>query len=139
MTTTPARPTPLDMPNPRLPLAQLPAVAAAMHSALTAAVELGVVRARMTGASWADIGRALGMTKQSAHERFRHLEGGKLAVGYVRDPLTNRRSGYVEDPSYGEASRIVLPPGPSHLARARAAELGDLRELVPVPRQELPA
>lgn len=40
----------------------------------TAAARLdeGVGFARLTGASWAEIGRAVGMTRQSAHERWAH-------------------------------------------------------------------
>jgi hypothetical protein len=30
-----------------------------------------VHRARLYGASWADVGRAFGITRQSAHQRFR--------------------------------------------------------------------
>lgn len=35
-----------------------------------------VIAARKTGASWAQIGAALGMTRQSAHERWGHLARG---------------------------------------------------------------
>lgn len=35
--------------------------------------ELAVFRCRAAGATWADIGEALAMTRQAAHERFRHV------------------------------------------------------------------
>lgn len=38
-----------------------------------------VVRSRAAGKSWADIGAALGITKQSAHERFRGVVGERAA------------------------------------------------------------
>jgi hypothetical protein len=40
--------------------------------AATARLDEGVGFARLTGASWADIGRAVGMSRQSAHERWAH-------------------------------------------------------------------
>lgn len=43
---------------------------------LMEATNRAVATARLQGASWADIGRELGITKQSAHQRFRWLEAG---------------------------------------------------------------
>ncbi|WP_157440294.1 hypothetical protein [Actinokineospora inagensis] len=40
------------------------------HRPLT---ERAVAAARTSGASWNDVGQALGVTRQAAHERFRHL------------------------------------------------------------------
>lgn len=45
--------------------------AASVKERLDAAVTL----ARHSGASWADIGRAAGMARQSAQERWRHVDG----------------------------------------------------------------
>jgi hypothetical protein len=36
-------------------------------------LEKAVANARTNGSSWAEIGTALGVTRQSAHERFRHV------------------------------------------------------------------
>ena len=36
-------------------------------------LEKAVAQARSKGSSWADIGAALGVSRQSAHERFRHI------------------------------------------------------------------
>ncbi|SDD17365.1 hypothetical protein [Actinokineospora iranica] len=36
--------------------------------------ERAVAAARATGASWADVGAALGVSRQAAHERFRALD-----------------------------------------------------------------
>lgn len=39
------------------------------------AISAGVVRARAAGATWAEVGDALGMTRQGAHQRFGMLDG----------------------------------------------------------------
>lgn len=36
-------------------------------------IEQAVIQARTTGLSWAEIGNALGISRQSAHERFRNI------------------------------------------------------------------
>lgn len=46
--------------------------AAELHAVETS-LETAVARALHWGASWADIGAALGVTRQSAHRRYRHL------------------------------------------------------------------
>jgi hypothetical protein len=40
-------------------------------------IERAVLTAREAGMSWADIGNALGISRQSAHERFRGIAPGK--------------------------------------------------------------
>jgi len=40
---------------------------------IEATLETTVARALHWGASWTDIGAALGVTRQSAHRRYRHL------------------------------------------------------------------
>lgn len=47
-------------------LAQLVALAAALDDAAA----VGVAGIRASGRSWADVGRATGMTRQAAHERW---------------------------------------------------------------------
>ncbi len=42
----------------------------ALREALDAAIAEGVEGVRATGYSWGDIGQALGISRQSAHERF---------------------------------------------------------------------
>lgn len=44
--------------------------AAAAHGEASEQLDQAVARARDYGASWADIGRAVGITRQSAHERW---------------------------------------------------------------------
>jgi hypothetical protein len=51
------------------PLAAVEA-AAALRDVADSAIVAHVAEARPRGASWAEIGGALGMTRQSAHERF---------------------------------------------------------------------
>lgn len=46
-------------------------------AALRDAAGAHVANARRLGASWADVGLALGVTRQSAHERFRRWERGR--------------------------------------------------------------
>lgn len=91
------RMTPLDMPNPRLALEAVPAINAAM----TAEVARAVLRARLNGSSWSEIGRKLGVSKQAACKRWGHLDAtpggvdvvvrhdaqGRVEVAYVSDEL----------------------------------------------------
>jgi len=49
------------------------ATAAERLKAAEADLETAVARALHWGASWAQIGDSLGVTRQSAHRRFRHL------------------------------------------------------------------
>ena len=51
--------------------------AAAAKERLGAAVAL----ARHSGASWADIGRSAGMARQSAQQRWRHVDGAGGGAG----------------------------------------------------------
>ncbi len=46
---------------------------AARLRTVEADLETAVARALHWGATWAEIGDALGVTRQSAHRRFRHL------------------------------------------------------------------
>jgi len=61
-----------------VPIGDLLLAGAALHHAL----ERAVYRLRMQGASWADLGRALGVNKSSAYRRWRHLDElrGDVAV-----------------------------------------------------------
>lgn len=80
------RPTPLDVPRQRPPapagtrlavsLEQSRALAPALLLATADAVRL----ARLQGRSWADIGQALGVSRQSAWERWRHLDGAGVGL-----------------------------------------------------------
>lgn len=49
------------------------AAAAAQLRTIETNLEIAVARALHWGASWAQIGDTLGITRQSAHRRFRHL------------------------------------------------------------------
>ena len=49
------------------------ATAASELEAARAALDAAVARALHWEASWADIGEAVGIARQSAHRRFRHL------------------------------------------------------------------
>ena len=49
------------------------AEAAAQLRTVETNLEIAVARALHWGASWAQIGDTLGITRQSAHRRFRHL------------------------------------------------------------------
>jgi 3-methyladenine DNA glycosylase/8-oxoguanine DNA glycosylase len=62
-------------PTDRLRLDALAATGVAAHRLRTAEtdIETAVARALHWEASWAQIGDALGVTRQSAHRRFRHL------------------------------------------------------------------
>jgi len=50
------------------------------HRAMVQALINAVERARQTGSSWAAIGRALGMTKQGAQQRFAETPDGGAGV-----------------------------------------------------------
>ena len=94
-------PTPLDMPQvrpdipaPRYSVEDLRAAGTAVAEAMTHAVRL----LRLSGASWAEVGARLGVTKQSAHRKYAHVDAveimlcvegkGAARVAYLRDPMT---------------------------------------------------
>lgn len=69
------RATPLDMPPQRPALAPTtPAQLRQIGEALHRALELAVRRLRLEGGSWADVGHALGVTRQAAHQRWRYVD-----------------------------------------------------------------
>ena len=49
---------------------------AGMRVLLESLEELQVANARSLGWAWEDIGRALGVTKQAVHKKYRRLLGG---------------------------------------------------------------
>ena len=53
-------------------------------------VEVAVAHLRVDGASWAQVGRALGISRQGARQRFGDASG---ATGSVRTPVVHRCSG----------------------------------------------
>jgi hypothetical protein len=55
-------------------------VLAAEQAAVGRRLDAAVARARAAGASWDRIGTAAGITRQSAHERWRHVLAGEPAA-----------------------------------------------------------
>lgn len=103
---------PADLPAPPS-LAQIRQAGELLHQALNDAV----VRLRLHGGSWTDVGRALGISRQAARLRFRHLdeESGvsaiELRVSAGRSAFVSVRLG--EDVATDPAARrlVVLAAG----------------------------
>jgi hypothetical protein len=78
----PAAPSLEDAEHPGLdcPPVAVDEIAQIVHAgeALQRALERAVIRHRLAGASWADVGRSLGISRQSAQQRFRHLDLGQV-------------------------------------------------------------
>jgi hypothetical protein len=49
------------------------ATARRLHRVSEEVIERAVVRARVCGASWSEVGRALGVTRQGAQQRYGHV------------------------------------------------------------------
>lgn len=80
--------TPLSMPQQRpalddVPLEQLRDFGRLAGQALADALERAVRHLRLAGASWSDVGDRLGVTRQSAWEKYRHVDA--YGVRLVRD------------------------------------------------------
>lgn len=71
----------LELPNPLDTLA----VDAAVERALSARREALVDRARAAGASWTDVGEALGVTRVSAYGRYGKDSGSGASTGPASD------------------------------------------------------
>lgn len=87
--------------------------------------EDAIVRLRLNGGSWADVGRALGISKQSAWQRFRYLDG------HPQDPVIGVR--VVEGRAEFVSTRLgeVLPVEPRDRRLAVLSAGRQLRELTP--------
>lgn len=100
-------------------LATIRAVGEQLHALLEDAVSV----VRLNGGSWTDVGRALGITRQSAHARFRHLD---------RDPsagfeLVRWPDGRAEFRSTRTHERLEFEPARRRQALARSTSR--LREI----------
>jgi hypothetical protein len=125
-------PTPLDVPPRRdvwtstnrdayfrgASVAQLRMVGGQLHLALERAVK----KVRLEGGSWSDVGAGLGITRQAAWERFRHLDDrrGLVEVRVVVD-ATGKRTATARSVELDE----MLIGGPAGVVAA----VGVLREL----------
>ena len=67
-----------------------PAQSSPQMRKLTTQTEKRVQRMRAEGASWQQVGSALGITRQSAWERFRHLRTGRVTGGVPEGVMLNR-------------------------------------------------
>lgn len=83
-------------------LDEIKAANVAQQGAMQAVLN-AVLRARECGTSWSDIGRALGITKQGAQQRFAELDEDALARAIFE---TRRRGSVVHVP---KPMAIVLP------------------------------
>lgn len=94
-------PTPAGVPVPRTPvdddpigtyLQELGSTSRGLGDAAVATLERAVATYRACGYSWADVGRRLGLTRQAAHQRFRHLDTERVVVVRVLDAFGKARA-----------------------------------------------
>jgi hypothetical protein len=83
---------------------------------MLALLESAVLRARLSGASWADVGRSLGITRQAARQRWCYLDdaddAGPIAIVIDQTPA-GRKVSFVSE-HLGEA----LDPTPGGRRRS---------------------
>ena len=79
MTTLDHRTTPLDLAAAQQPAVSIPDLRRAGEQ-LHRALEREVSRLRLQGASWAELGRALGTTRQGARQRWGYLDDAPVAL-----------------------------------------------------------
>jgi len=81
---------PITVNDELLELGHLQAAVDEFGRRLHSAKERAVLRARLNGASWGDVGTALGISRQGAQQRWRHLEAQsgeiRLVVGLEGPP-----------------------------------------------------
>ena len=119
MTTLDHRTTPLDLAAAQQPTVSIPDLRRAGEQ-LHQALEREVSRLRLQGASWAELARALKVTKQSAWERWRYLDEAPVALVLIDagPMLRSTVTGVLVD--VVEASPAVLVRGLAALRQTAA-------------------
>lgn len=122
------------IPDPRsvASLAELARMRDAIAAAWREQLEAHVMRARLTGATWTQVGRALGMSRQAATKKFQHLEGFPVTIGYTVED--GRRQPYVECAAHPVVSRVFLPERRAQWPVLTRKMLGELTATASAPQ-----
>jgi hypothetical protein len=66
-----------------------------LHVAAAEVTDRAVMRLRVCGGSWADVGHALGLSRATAHRRFHHVDRDwSVALTVVANDDGTRRAGF---------------------------------------------
>ena len=101
-----------------LPLEDLAALRQSLGEAVEQAITRGVRWLRLSGASWTVVGRALGVTRQAAHEKYRHVDDFGFAfclvdgTAFVRCEMTDVM--YRDPSELEQRARLVIKAATSH-------------------------